>query len=120
MRAAPGARPAGSLEPEGQTAVSTSTLTMSRVGDSVSDASVSAQLAATGTSGWSPDASERRDFYHRPRTFPASVRRWRQALVEQVLEEPERFPLARGTTKVEARSLVDEGISFLREVPLCQ
>ena len=96
--------------------MSTSTLTMSRVGDSVSDASVSAQLAATGTSGWSPDASERRDFYHRPRTFPVSVRRWRQALVEQVLEEPERFPLARGTTKVEARSLVDEGISFLREV----
>ena len=71
---------------------------------------------AADTSGWPPDNAERRDFYHRTRTFPASVRLWRAAIVKRVLAEPERYPLAAGETTQQARSRVDEGISFIREV----
>ena len=71
---------------------------------------------AADTSGWPPDNAERRDFYHRTRTFPASVRLWRAAIVKRVLAEPERYPLAAGETSQQARSRVDEGISFMREV----
>ncbi len=71
---------------------------------------------AADTSGWPPDNAERRDFYHRTRTFPASVRLWRAAIVKRVLAEPERYPLAAGETSQQARSRVDEGISFIREV----
>ena len=68
------------------------------------------------TAGWSPHSSERRDFYHRTRTYPASVRLWRTAMVKWVLAEPERYPLVAGKTSQQARSRVDEGISFIREV----
>ena len=68
------------------------------------------------TAGWSPHTSERRDFYHRTRTYPASVRLWRTAMVKWVLAEPERYPLVVGETSQQARSRVDEGISFIREV----
>ncbi len=71
---------------------------------------------AADTSGWPPDNAERRDFYHRTRTFPASVRLWRAAIVKRVLAEPERYPLVAGETSQQARSRVDEGISFIREV----
>ena len=68
------------------------------------------------TSGWPPHTSERRDFYHRTRTYPAPVRLWRTAMVKRILAEPECYPLAAGETSQQARSRVDKGISFIREI----
>ena len=48
----------------------------------------------TDRSGWPPHPSERRDFYHRIRVFPADVAAWRKGLYQHVKEHPERFPLA--------------------------
>ena len=89
---------------------------MSPTAASMSHTSRGTPFEVEQSSGWPPDASERRDFYHRVRTFPAPVRVWRQGLVKRVLSEPERFPLASGTGSREARALADEGISFLREI----
>ena len=88
------------------------------------------------SSGWPPDARDRRDFYHRIREFPPDVLRWRSAMVERVRREPQTFPLAaaaiRAVTEkappgagpeaieqaiVEAlRDMIEDGISYLREV----
>ena len=68
------------------------------------------------TSGWPPHTSERRDFYHRTRKYPASARLWRTAMVKRVLAEPECYPLAAGETSQQVRSRVDKGISFIREI----
>ena len=84
--------------------------------ESVSKSKQAAISEPEWLSGWSPAASERKDFYHRVRAFPAAVRRWRQALVKQVLSEPVRFPLAAGLSNEDVRPMVDDGITFLREI----
>lgn len=68
-------------------------------------------------SGWPTDASERRDFLHRIRAFPPEVADWRKALVRRIVEGDERFPAAPESRTVSGvRSLLDEGISQLREI----
>lgn len=83
----------------------------------------STELAAR--SGWPFDGREKRDLYHRPREFPPEVQRWRTRMVQAVIEDKKRFPLGNAVAKsskdrletVDAvRGLVDDGISFLREI----
>jgi hypothetical protein len=67
-------------------------------------------------SGWPLDPRERRDFYHRIRTFPDDVAVWRRHLVTLVMENRNLFPLLpRDGKPGEVRNLVDDGISYLRE-----
>jgi DNA (cytosine-5)-methyltransferase 1 len=78
--------------------------------------------AAAARTGWELDGRERRDFYHRIREFPPSVADWRGRLVKSVMEDEERFTAkalltARAAGDQEAvRALVDDVISYLREV----
>ena len=66
-------------------------------------------------SGWPPHPSERRDLYHRIRCFPNEVVSWRKRLMRHIEENPDIFPAAaRAGDQVSA--LIDEGISFLREI----
>lgn len=68
-------------------------------------------------SGWPPNSSETRDFHHRPRFFPAEVKDWREHMVKRVRGERETFQVVKPSLKVtEVRSLIDDGISHLREV----
>lgn len=80
-------------------------------------------------SGWPFTGRERRDFYHGPREFPAEVRRWRSALLDRILAEPERFARAscmvaqisrhggnRDDAREAVRAQLDDGIAHLREV----
>jgi len=72
---------------------------------------------AEDLTGWPLDRRERGDFYHRPRLFPQEVKDWREMLVERVLSAPRGFPGVPKGADVEAvRALIDEGISFIREV----
>jgi DNA (cytosine-5)-methyltransferase 1 len=82
-----------------------------------------AELAAR--SGWPFVGRERRDLYHRPREFPPEVQRWRTQMVQTAMEDGKRFPLSnqlasavkdRSTAIDQTRALVDDGISFLREL----
>lgn len=67
--------------------------------------------------GWVRDASERRDFWHRIRVFPPEVVEWRKQLIRLVMENREVFQSVRPSAAYEEiRSLVDDGISYLREV----
>lgn len=76
--------------------------------------------------GWPPAAAERRDFLHRIREFPPVVARWRTSLVARVLSDEKLFPaeklrLVRRERMTDeslevVRAIVDEGISFLREI----
>jgi len=72
---------------------------------------------AENLTGWPLDRRERGDFYHRPRLFPQEVKEWRERLVEQVLGAPRRFPgVPKGSDVESVRALIDEGVSFVREV----
>lgn len=82
-----------------------------------------ADLAAR--SGWPFEGRERRDLYHRPREFPPEVQRWRTRMVQTAMDDGERFPLSnrlarslkdRAAAVEQTRALVDDGISFLREI----
>jgi DNA (cytosine-5)-methyltransferase 1 len=66
-------------------------------------------------SGWSPHPSERRDFYHRIRVFPPEVASWRRKFLQHVTQRPDHFPVVRSQPE-DLQSLIDEGISYLREV----
>jgi DNA (cytosine-5)-methyltransferase 1 len=80
--------------------------------------------ALAARSGWPFNGRESRDIYHRPREFPQDVQRWRGRMVQRAIHEDRLFPLssrlaAEGDeeTAVErVRPLVDDGISFLREI----
>ncbi len=90
--------------------------------------------ALADASGWPSDDRDRRDFYHRPREFPPAVAAWRAALVERASAKGSEFPLAlraardaaaaataagedpRQAVVERVRELVDEGISFMREI----
>lgn len=66
---------------------------------------------------WPPEPRERCDFYHRTRTFPEDVTEWRKAFVAKVIQERDLFPrVRRGATPEQARDLIDDGISYLREI----
>ena len=66
-------------------------------------------------SGWPPHPSERRDLYHRIRCFPNEVVSWRKRLMRHVEENPDIFPAA-ARSGDQLSALIDEGISFLREI----
>lgn len=70
---------------------------------------------AQDLSGWTSHPSERRDFYHRTRFFPPEVANWRKKFLHHVIQFPGRFPAARSNPK-EVPSMVDDGISYLREI----
>jgi DNA (cytosine-5)-methyltransferase 1 len=59
-------------------------------------ADVARRLAS---SGWPPDARDRRDFYHKPREYPPEVARWRAAMVERIGANRSRYPLAARAVK---------------------
>ena len=66
---------------------------------------------------WSPDPRERCDFYHRTRIFPKDVAEWRSALVSKIGKESDAWSsLPRGADGEQIRELLDDGISYLREV----
>jgi len=84
-------------------------------------------------SGWPVEPRERRDFYHRVREFPPQVASWRTELIARAVSEEKLFPVsvavARHATQsavgrkagrqaaVESvRALVDDGISYIREL----
>ena len=69
---------------------------------------------APDRSGWTPHASERRDFLNRIRTFPPSVSAWRRKLLSRITEGDASLPIKAGVADVSER--LDEGISYLREV----
>jgi len=66
-------------------------------------------------SGWPPHPSERRDLYHRIRCFPNEILPWRKRLMRHVETNPDVFPYA-CAPEAELSTLIDEGISFLREI----
>src|SRR6266496_3717431 len=66
---------------------------------------------------WPAEPRERCDFYHRTRTFPEDVARWRREFVRKVNNDQEHFPAASVAGSGEAiRDLVDEGVTYLREI----
>jgi hypothetical protein len=75
-----------------------------------------AGTVAPDRSGWTPHPSERRDFLHRIRTFPASVTAWRRRLIERVRTGEPPLPLTRSIDADRVSDQLDEGISYLREV----
>jgi endonuclease III len=75
------------------------------------------QLPGSPPAPWPPDPRERCDFYYRIRTFPEEVQGWRRRLVARVMKDRQLFSgVPRGDTKEEVRALVDEGITFIREI----
>lgn len=73
--------------------------------------------APEDASGWELDPRERRDFYHRIRTFPPEVAAWRKRMVEHVTANRDLFPaIPPDATLEDVRTLIDEGISYLREI----
>lgn len=68
-------------------------------------------------SGWPVDSRERCDFYHRIRIFPDDVAEWRKRLAMRMAKEWHRFPgLSEHMPIATARSKLDDGISYLREI----
>jgi DNA (cytosine-5)-methyltransferase 1 len=72
------------------------------------------------SSGWPFEGRERRDVYHRQREYPPDVQRWRSRVTLRVIEDSTLFPLVERSSGDEspekARALLDDGISFLREI----
>ena len=71
---------------------------------------------APDRSGWTPHPSERRDFFHRIRVFPASVAAWRRRLLERIRTCEPPLPLPARLNSAKVNDQLDEGISYLREV----
>jgi len=69
---------------------------------------------APDRSGWTPQASERRDFLNRIRTFPPAVSAWRRRLLSRITEGDPTLPMKAGVGDLSQR--LDDGISYLREV----
>jgi len=67
-------------------------------------------------SGWTPHASERRDFWNRIRMFPGEVFRWRKRLLRELAQTPGRSHLAASPSADQLQDRLDAGISYLREV----
>jgi hypothetical protein len=75
-----------------------------------------ASPVAPDLSGWTPHPSERRDFHNRIRAFPPSVSAWRRRLLERIRSGQPPLPLAGPVDPGRLSDLLDEGISYLREV----
>jgi len=91
-------------------------MTMGAVEDLVRRETSSATQRGDGVP-WPPDPRERSDFYHRTRAFPDDVSAWRKRLVGRVMQERDLFPrVPRNARQDEVRALVDDGITFLREI----
>lgn len=67
-------------------------------------------------SGWTPHPSERRDFYHRIRVFPADVSPWRRRLLDRVRSGQPPLPLSLPPDPESVSDRLDDGISYLREI----
>ena len=67
-------------------------------------------------SGWTPHASERRDFLNRIRTFPPSVAAWRRRMLARIRSGDPLIPLPGGVASEDVSDRLDAGISYLREV----
>lgn len=68
-------------------------------------------------SGWPLDSTEAKDFYHRIRSFPVEVSRWRKRMVSLLLSRRAELPtITDDSSEADVRDLVDEGASFLREI----
>lgn len=73
--------------------------------------------SARQVAAWPHHPKERGDFYHRPRAFPEGVREWRESMVDAVLQARGRYPrVAPDASRDRVRELVDDGISWFREV----
>ncbi len=66
--------------------------------------------------GWTPHSSERRDFHHRIRAFPAAVTSWRRRLLERLRAGTPSIPVNPAPAPDRLGDLLDEGISYLREL----
>jgi DNA (cytosine-5)-methyltransferase 1 len=73
-------------------------------------------LGVPDRSGWPLHLSERRDFYHRIRTFPSEVAVWRRRMLRHIAEHPIQFPLVSSASPEQVQGNLDDGISYLREV----
>ena len=79
------------------------------------ESKIEASSAKSDLSGWTLHPTERRDFYHRIRVFPLAVAKWRKDFFRHVIENPDRFPAPK-SEPTNLPTLVDDGISYLREV----
>lgn len=79
------------------------------------DQTGSGRTAAQHT-GWPPDDKERRDFLHRPRSFPRSVTSWRKRTVSRCLDGDGSLRAPRGADRAGVTGRLDDGIAHLREV----
>lgn len=77
----------------------------------------------TASSGWTFEGRDRRDVYHRPREFPSDVQKWRARMVQRAVDDRHTFPLSHRRAEQDprnavenVRALVDDGISYLREI----
>jgi DNA (cytosine-5)-methyltransferase 1 len=85
--------------------------------EKVSTSPTAEQAPLADGSGWISEPSERLDFFHRIRTYPPDVAEWRKRMVTLVAADRDRFPLVPSRASTEdVRSLVDEGVTYLREV----
>jgi endonuclease III len=75
-----------------------------------------AAAVASDLSGWTPHASERRDFWNRIHMFPREVFRWRKRLLRELAETPGCLQLAPSLSADQLQDRLDAGISYLREV----
>lgn len=66
--------------------------------------------------GWPHEGKERRDFLHRPRSFPDSVKAWRRHLLDQIVEGNSPLVAPSGADREFTAQLLDDGIAHLREV----
>ena len=72
---------------------------------------------APDRSGWTPHASERRDFWNRIRAFPPEVVIWRRRLLRELAERPWAFHVwLRDSPLKQLQERLDSGIGHLREV----
>src|SRR5437764_9501711 len=71
---------------------------------------------APDRSGWTPHASERRDFLNRIRAFPPSVSTWRRQVLDRIRTGKPPLPLTGNVNTEQLSDRLDDGISYLREI----
>jgi DNA (cytosine-5)-methyltransferase 1 len=89
----------------------------SGAGPPLPDSAAAIDTAVTAPRSWPPDPRERCDFYHRSRALPKDVIHWRNALVAGISKKRDAWPhLPQNATSEQIRELLDDGISYLREI----
>ena len=71
---------------------------------------------APDRSGWTPHASERRDFLGRIRAFPPSVSTWRRQILDRIRTGKPPLPLTAKLDPEKINDHFDIGISYFREI----